>query len=83
MCRAAIHHRLGLYAPKKVDQLPIPETLKTFLHFPEHMREKFYVEKSLSEKECPFDCSVMCTIRTCPTLDISFSDDSDQDIEFW
>ncbi|KAK7505757.1 hypothetical protein BaRGS_00003028 [Batillaria attramentaria] len=84
LCRAAIYKRLGLYAPKKVERLPLPESLKDYLGFPEHIKEKFYEERPLSQEECPYDCAVNCPQRAaCPTIDISFSDDSDQDIEYW
>lgn len=83
LCRAAIFQRLGLYAPKKIEKLPISQPLKDYLCFPEHIKEEFYLEKTLSNEDCPYDCAVLCSSRQCPPLDLSFSDDSDQDIEYW
>ncbi|XP_076448878.1 uncharacterized protein LOC143285460 [Babylonia areolata] len=83
LCRARIFRCLRLYAPHKAEKLPLPESLKLYLQFPEHIKEKFYKEIPLSEEDCPYDCGVVCPLRMCPVVDISFSDDSDQDIEVW
>ncbi|KAK7114601.1 putative ankyrin repeat protein RF_0381 [Littorina saxatilis] len=83
LCRSRIFRCLGLYAPHKAEQLPLPESLKRYLTFPEHIKDKFYEEIPLSQEGCPYDCEVACPLRTCPVVDISFSDDSDQDIEIW
>jgi hypothetical protein len=83
LCRARIFHCLGLYAPHKAEQLPLPTNLKTYLTFPEHIKEKMYVERPLNEEECPYDCAIVCPMKMCPVVDVSFSDDSDQDIEVW
>lgn len=83
LCRAAIYRRLGLDAPTKLDKLPLPPPLKQYMGFPEHIKDTFYVEKPL-EEECPYDCAVTCPRKAaCPQIDLSFSDDSDQDIEYW
>ena len=83
LCRARIFRCLHLYAPHKAEKLPLPDSLKRYLTFPEHIKDKFYEEKPLSEEECPYDCGVVCPLKMCPVVDISFSDDSDQDIEVW
>ena len=83
LSRAKIFKCLKLYAPHKAEQLPLPAALKEYLTFPEHIKDKMYNEIPLSQEDCPFDCSVNCKIKTCPVIDLSFSDDSDQDIEVW
>lgn len=81
LCRSKVFGLVGKYAPIKMDKLPLPETLKDYLKFNEHVKEQFYTKKPLDTVDCPFDCFAICPLRRCPDLDISVSSDTDSEFE--
>jgi hypothetical protein len=76
LCNAKIVRLLGRFSLKKLDKLPIPDTLKEPMRFEHYFKGKFverkYREKTLYSNDCPFDCSYLCVRQQCP--DIEFSD---------
>lgn len=74
LCRARIYRQLGKYSILKIKELNLPEPLKEYMKFHEHIKEKYYFEKPLTIEECPFDCPAICSLRYCPPIEISDSE---------
>ena len=78
-CRSTVFNLIGKNAPVKIDKLPLPISLKDYLKYNEFVQDDIFVQESLDEVECPYDCITLCPLRNCPELDISFSSDSEFD----
>ena len=74
LCRAKIFHYVGKYAILKIPELPLPEAMKEYIKYKDHVKEKFYRHKALDKKECPFDCPIVCSIKRCFPIEISSSE---------
>ena len=76
LCRSRILRSLGRYGCSKIKQLPLPTHLQGFLDLEFHFadKEKMFRLKSLTDRECPYDCPVVCPRDIqCPDLDFSDS----------
>ncbi|CAL1528964.1 unnamed protein product [Lymnaea stagnalis] len=77
LCRSKVFMCVGKYAPIKITQLPIPESVKEYVMFNEFIKESFYEKKPLDFIACPYECPTFCSQWNCSPLDITVSSDSD------